>query len=96
MINDLAIDESYFWKFVDDTTASELIPKGSVSNAQHIVDQVSDWSHTNRVQLNSGKYKEFRISFAKRLQEFEPLHVDHDGKDLEVVSTVKLLGLITT
>ena len=94
MINDLAIDEPYFWKFVDDTTASELIPKGSVSNAQHIVDQVSDWSHTNRVQLNSGKCKEFRISFAKRLQEFEPLHVD--GKDLEVVSTVKLLGLTTT
>ncbi len=32
-----------------------------------------------------------RITFAKRLQEFEPLHVD--GKDLEVVETVKLLGL---
>ncbi len=57
----------------------------------HIVDQVSDWSHTNRVQLNSGKCKEMRITFAKRLQELEPLHVD--GKDLEVVEMVKLLGL---
>ena len=57
----------------------------------HIVDQVSDWSHTNRVQLNSGKCKKMGITFAKRLQEFEPLHVD--GKDLEVVETVKLLGL---
>ena len=65
-----------------------------VINAQHTADQVLDWSHTNRVQLNSGKCKEIRISFAKRLQEFEPLHVD--GKDLEVVSTVKLLGLTTT
>ncbi len=91
IINDLMIDEPHFLKFVDDTTASELIPKGSVSNAQHIVDQISDWSHINRVQLNSDKCKEMGMTFAKRLQEFEPLHVD--GKDLEVVETVKLLGL---
>ena len=91
IINDLIIDEPHFWKFVDDTTASELIPKGNVSNAQHIIDQVSDWSHTNRVQLNSDKCKEMGMTFAKRFQEFEPLHVD--GKDLEVVETVKLLGL---
>ena len=40
MIQDLDIDSPYLWKFVDDTTASELLPKGSVSKAQNIVDRV--------------------------------------------------------
>ena len=31
MINDLAISSPHLWKFVDDTTASEFVPKGSAS-----------------------------------------------------------------
>ena len=31
MINDLAISSPHFWKFVDDTTASEFVPKGGAS-----------------------------------------------------------------
>ena len=31
MINDLAISSPHLWKFVDDTTASEFVPKGGAS-----------------------------------------------------------------
>ena len=31
MINDLAVSSPHLWKFVDDTTASEFVPKGSAS-----------------------------------------------------------------
>ena len=53
------------WKYVDDTTTSEVVAKGSASNAQHIADCVAQGSLDNRVQLNSEKCKELRISFAK-------------------------------
>ena len=37
VINDLSISISIYCKYVDDTTASEIIPKGFTSNA-HIVE----------------------------------------------------------
>ena len=48
------------WKYVDDTTTSEVVAKGGASNAQHIADCVSQWSLDNRVKLNSEKCKELR------------------------------------
>ena len=51
MINDLIIDDAHTWKYVDDTTASEIVSKGGTSDAQNIVDQVVTWSSNNRVQL---------------------------------------------
>ena len=58
MINDLDINNASLWKFVDDTTTSEVVNKGQPSRAQAIADEVSQWSTTNRVQLNSDKCKE--------------------------------------
>ena len=52
-INDLAISNASLWKNVDDTTTSEVIRKGQVSNAQTIADKVADWSNRNRVKLNT-------------------------------------------
>ena len=40
MINDLDVNTSHLWKFADDTTASDVVPKGNTSNAQSIVNQV--------------------------------------------------------
>ena len=37
------------WKYVDDTTASEVVGKGEVSSAQIIDDKVAEWSLANRV-----------------------------------------------
>ena len=33
-INDLDINSPYLWKYIDDTTVSEVITKGEFSNAQ--------------------------------------------------------------
>jgi len=93
MINDLKISSPYLWKFVDDTSASEVIPKGGVSRAQVIANDVMNWSKNNRVQLNPDKCKEFRITFARKQETiYEPIVVD--GKELELVNNTKLLGVI--
>ena len=55
---------------------------------------VSQWSLDNKVQLNSEKCKELRISFTKKQSEFHPILVN--GNQLEVVRSAKLLGVIIT
>ena len=75
MINDLDISSPHLWKFVDDTTESEFVPKGGASNTQCIADRVVQWSHDNRVHLNADKCKELRISFAKKPTDFDPVIV---------------------
>ena len=57
------VDEVCLRKFVDDTTASEIIPKNQLDNAQLIADKVGEWSTVNRMQLNSDKCKELWIYF---------------------------------
>ena len=90
-INDLDINLPYLWKFVDDITESEIVPKGNASNAQDITDQIIEWSHENRVVLNPDKCKEIRISFTHKPEQFDAITID--GKELESVKSAKLLGL---
>ena len=61
MINDLVVENARSWKYVDDTTISETVAKGELSNAQRYTDKVIQWSLENRVQLNTEKCKEMRI-----------------------------------
>ena len=61
------------------------------SNAQRTTERIVQWSLENRVQLNTDKCKEMRISFTKSQQEFEPILINGDA--LEVVDSVKLLGI---
>ena len=70
---------------------SEVVAKGQVSHAQAIANRVIEWSCENRVQLNAGKCKELRISFAKGQRVFDP--VITEGKEIELVTSTKLLGL---
>ena len=65
MINDLILNNAFLKKYVDGTTASEIIAKGEQSNSQTIADDVVDWSRRNKVQLNKEKWGELRISLAK-------------------------------
>lgn len=53
--------------------------------AQETAHKVAEWSTQNRVQLNSDKYKELRISFVKDEPQFAPIVID--GNELERVST---------
>ena len=87
----LVVENARLWKYVDDTTISETVAKGELSNAQRTTERVVQWSLENRVQLNTDKCKEMRISFTKSQQEFEPILINSDA--LEVVDSVKLLGL---
>ena len=91
MIQDLNIISPYLWKFVDDTTASEILPKGNVSTAQNIEDHIKQWSEENRLKLHPDKCKELRISFSK-----DPVVLDQvirNGKEVEIVESAKLLGV---
>ena len=94
MINDLELSNASVWKYVDDTTVSEIVAKKGVSNVQFMADKVAQWSHDNRVQLNLDKCKELRISFAKNKPEFQPILIN--GKELEIVNSAKLLGVTIT
>ena len=93
MINDLDVNTPHLWKFFDDITASEVVPKGNTSKAQSIVNQVTEWSHINREQLNPDNCKELQISFSRSPVELDAVVIDR--KEVDVVSTAKLLGLIT-
>ena len=92
MIQDLDINSSYLWKFVDDTTAaSEILAKDSVSTAQNIADHVMQWSEENKLQLHVDKCKELRISFSR-----EPVvlgQVTVNGKEIELVDRAKFFGV---
>ena len=94
MINDLAFNGACVWKYVDDTTASEVVGKAEVSSAQIIADKVAEWFPDNRVQLNNEKCKEPRICFARNRATFEPIGVH--SKELELADSAKLLGITTT
>ena len=46
------------WKYVDNTTAAEVVAKGKKSHVQEIADSVTAWSRANRVPLNIDKCKD--------------------------------------
>ena len=93
MINDLAIPgkSSDLWKFADDTTVSEIIPKTGSSRLQVQVDQINCWSNENNFQLNSLKCKELRIDFTRHRHIDDPITVNDLA--FEVVQSVKILGV---
>lgn len=97
LINDLHLSDTLnvqLWKYVDDTTTSEVAAKGCESNVQQLADRVAQWSSDNRVKLNSDKCKELRISFGKNQPELQPILVNR--QELEVVQSAKLLGVTVT
>ena len=91
MINDLWSPQVQTWKYIDDTTISEVMPKCSTTNIHDAVDNVQTWSTTDRLQLNVAKYKELVISFSKTVNNFPSLNID--SGQLEVVMNARILGL---
>ena len=94
MINDLTTSYSDPWKFVDDTTIWKILKKDRRSTIQVAVDEVQNWTETNLAELNEDKCKELRIDFSRnsnRSNMLVPIMVN--GKELELVSHAKILGL---
>ena len=94
MINDLTTSNtlSSIWKFADDTTVSEIVPKSGVSTLQETVNDVLLWSDDNRFQLNSLKCKELRIDF-RRKNNTDTNFLEANSKTFEIVNSAKILGV---
>ena len=78
-------------KFVDDRTEYEIIPKGKISSAQKLVDEVTTWLSTNKFQLHLKKCKEMRISFSRSSPKYDNLLINTNT--IEIVDSLKLLGM---
>ena len=91
MIDEINTSKAELWKYVDDTTIAEVVEKNKGSTIQTVVDELINKSNQNKFQLNEAKCKELRISFARSPVDFA--HIIVNGKAIEVVPTVKLLGL---
>ena len=96
MINDLDVAENkHLLKYVDDTTMSEFINKDQPNSPmQSYVNTVSLKSKNDGMQLKKSKCKELRISFSTGESSLDLIIINN--KDIEVVHSVKLLGLTIT
>jgi hypothetical protein len=74
--NEIKIQDVSSWKFVDDTTISEVVQIGTNSQVQDAVTSVEKWSTENKLQLNAEKCKELIINFKHSKHGFEPLTVN--------------------
>ncbi len=61
LINDLNTVSNNRWKYANDTTLAEVIPRGGDSNIQSAVDDIQNQSNTLKFTLNEDKCKEMRI-----------------------------------
>ena len=92
MTNGLIADWPLRIKFVDDTSALEILPRNSISLLNYVVTDIYEFASSHNMKLNPGKCKEMFINF---------MH-DHNilvnpiiigNKQIECVSNYKLLGV---
>ena len=91
MMNDLRLPQVQTWKYVDDTTVAEIVPRNALGDAQTAVKVVEDWSKAQKMQLNADKCKVMVIDYKRQKHHFTPLLVD--GKVLETVESARILGV---
>ena len=94
MINDLSVAETTLWKYVDDTTLAESVSKDEISSMQSRVDELVRQSEADGFQLYESKCKELRISFSRSGSTVD--HITINDKEIEVVSSAKLLGVVVS
>ncbi|KAK1795650.1 hypothetical protein P4O66_001145 [Electrophorus voltai] len=75
-------------KFSDDMAIVRCMRNGQVAEYWKLV---SDWCELNQLQLNIRKPKEMVVDFRKLRPPLSPVTID--GVDVEVVSTLKYLGM---
>ena len=91
MVNELHALGLDVWKFVDDITVLEVVPKGDHSHVKDAIDSLSVQSLLNDFELNEAKCKELRICFSKSPPNFDPVEIN--GKPLKLVTSARILGL---
>ena len=61
MVNDLIPPTCNHWKYVDDVTFSEIIPRCNDSSIQSYLDYIASCVDANYMHLNPKKCKELRV-----------------------------------
>ena len=92
MINDLDANGISLWKYADDLTITEVVPKGLTSDMQTTVNSIHSQSVNLKFTMNEDKCKEMKIQFSSAERHFSPLTINN--KELDLVSQVKVLGII--
>ena len=92
MIDDIDTTNTDLWKYVDDTTAAEMVEKGETSKIQNIVNELTK----KRIGTNSSLMRRNAKSFGFLLQKitlniYAPIVIN--DKPIEIVTTIKLLSL---
>ena len=91
-INDLSTPVPLY-KYVDDSTLFQLCEMNSISLMQESVNIAAEWTNNNDMKINSEKSKEIIISFSHGDLCNEVPTILIDGKFVERVDHVKLLGI---
>lgn len=92
-MNDLSVADTILWKYVDDTTLVESVSKNETSYMQLRVYDLVRQSEADGFQLNESKCKELRIPFSYHSLSSSVDHITVNDKQIEVVSSAKLLGI---
>ena len=80
-------------KYADDCTQYELVPDGSDSHMQEVMDKLEAWADRNKMEINAKKTKEMWISFTKPQSVEDPSSISVETEELERVEVFKLLGV---
>ena len=78
-------------KYVDDSTSYEVIKKGESSTEQIPMNEIQQWSSTNKFQLHPTKSMELCISFSCTKRHHTPVTIENNT--VELVKSIKILGL---
>jgi len=94
LIDDLSVD-CLTHKYVDDTTLTEFLPRGSQqTHMQTFLQQLHTWATPNKMKINFMKTKEMIIG---PLAKFSPQHLSDSSANspviVERVQQFKLLGI---
>jgi len=90
LIDDLSA-QCLVHKYVDDTTLSELLTRGSTSAMAERLQEVLNWSNQNMMNINYGKTKEMLLGSIRK--DTIPYLIDNNNEAIERVTVFKLLGL---
>ena len=92
MVNSLAHQDSWRWKYMDDLTVAEsFYVNQDKSNMQASTERIAKYVNDNNMKLNPIKCKEMLVCFQKLLPDIPQITIGDDK--LERVSTYKLLGV---
>ena len=92
MTNDLLRNWHLRIKFVDDTTALEILPRNGVSFVNHAVSDIHQFSSEHNMRLNPKKCKEMLVN-SMHNRNFSLTSIVIGCNTVERVNTYKLLGV---